>query len=155
MREAIGYHSVNPTRLTEDYFKFHHTQQGRSRVLMNDKGIGRIFFDLRRATAQFAFYSLGRNERNRYRSEGHLSLSRNARNQAQEPPGGRSYLERTLPRRAQAKQIKIEVKARPRRVDGLAYGKSHGPTITRGEQLSAGPKADKIVVAHVVNRAAT
>ena len=69
--------------------------------------------------------------------------------------GGRSYLERTLPRRAQAKQIKMEVKARPRRVDGLAYGKSHGPTITRGEQLSGGPKADKTAITHVVDRTAT
>jgi hypothetical protein len=40
MREAIVYHSVDPMRLTEDYFKIHHKQQGRSRVLMNDKGIG-------------------------------------------------------------------------------------------------------------------
>jgi hypothetical protein len=127
------------------------------------KGIRRIFFDLRRATAQFAFYSLGREGKRQIpKQRAYLPLSRNARDQTQEPDrlvmlhlGGRSYLERTLPRRAQAKQTKIEVKARPRRVDGLAYGKSHGPTITRGEQLSAGPKADKIVVAHVVNRAAT
>jgi hypothetical protein len=59
-------------RLTEDYFKIHHKQQGRSRVLMNDKVIGRIFFDLERATAQFAFYSLSRNERDRYRSKGRI-----------------------------------------------------------------------------------
>jgi GT2 family glycosyltransferase len=72
MREAIVYHSVDPIRLTEDYFKIHHKQQGRSRALMNDKGIGRIFFDLGRATAQFAFYSLGRNERDRYRSKGRI-----------------------------------------------------------------------------------
>jgi GT2 family glycosyltransferase len=72
MREAIVYHSVDPIRLTEDYFKIHHKQQGHSRVLMNDKGIGRIFFDLGRATAQFAFYSLGRNERDRYRSKGRI-----------------------------------------------------------------------------------
>jgi hypothetical protein len=67
----------------------------------------------------------------------------------------RSYLERTLPRRAQAKQIKTEVKACPGRVDGLAYGKSHGPTITRGEQLSGGPKADKTAITHVIDRVAT
>ena len=39
---------------------------------MNDKGIGRIFFDLGRATAQFAIYSLGKNERDRYRSKGRI-----------------------------------------------------------------------------------
>ena len=49
MREAVVYHSVDPIRLTEDYFKTHHKRQGQSRVLMNDKGIGHIFFNLGRA----------------------------------------------------------------------------------------------------------
>jgi hypothetical protein len=39
---------------------------------MNDKGIGRIFFDLGNASAQFAIYSLGKNERDRYRSKGRI-----------------------------------------------------------------------------------
>jgi GT2 family glycosyltransferase len=72
MREAVVYHSVDPLRLTEDYFRNHHKRQGHSRVLMNDKGIGRIFFDLGRATVQFAFYSLGSRERDRYRSKGRI-----------------------------------------------------------------------------------
>jgi GT2 family glycosyltransferase len=72
MRDAIVYHNVDPGRLTEDYFRVHHKQQGHSRVIMDDKGIGRIFFDLGRATAQFAFYSLGRSERDRYRSKGRI-----------------------------------------------------------------------------------
>ena len=72
MREAVVYHSVDPIRLTEDYFRTHHKRQGKSRVIMNDKGIGSIFFDLGRATAQFAFYSLGRSERDRYRSKGRM-----------------------------------------------------------------------------------
>ena len=72
MREAVVYHSVDPIRLTEDYFRTHHKRQGQSRVLMNDKGIGRIVFDLGRATAQFAFYSLGKRERDRYRSKGRM-----------------------------------------------------------------------------------
>jgi GT2 family glycosyltransferase len=72
MREAVVYHSVDPRRLTEDYFRAHHKRQGQSRVLMDDKGIGRIFFGLGRATAQFAFYSLGKSERNRYRSKGRI-----------------------------------------------------------------------------------
>jgi GT2 family glycosyltransferase len=72
IRDAVVYHSVDPIRLTEDYFRTHHKRQGHSRVLMNDKGIGRIFFDLGRATAQFAFYSLGRSERDRYRSKGRI-----------------------------------------------------------------------------------
>jgi GT2 family glycosyltransferase len=72
MREAVVYHSIDPIRLTEDYFKAHHKRQGHSRVLMDDKGIGRIFFDLGRATAQFAFYSLGKSERDRYRSKGRI-----------------------------------------------------------------------------------
>jgi GT2 family glycosyltransferase len=72
MREAIVYHSVDLRRLTEDYFSAHHKRQGHSRILMDDKGIGRIFFDLGRATAQFAFYSLGKSERHRYRSKGRI-----------------------------------------------------------------------------------
>ncbi|HSE85165.1 MAG TPA: glycosyltransferase family A protein [Candidatus Binatia bacterium] len=72
MGEAVVYHSVDPIRLTEDYFRTHHKRQGHSRVLMNDKGIGRIFLDLGRATAQFAFYSLGKSERDRYRSKGRI-----------------------------------------------------------------------------------
>jgi GT2 family glycosyltransferase len=72
MREAVVYHGIDPIRLTEDYFRAHHKRQGQSRVLMDDKGIGRIFFGLGRATAQFAFYSLGKSERNRYRSKGRI-----------------------------------------------------------------------------------
>jgi hypothetical protein len=72
MREAVVYHIIDPIRLTENYFKNHHKQQGHSRVLMDDKGFGRIFFDLGRATAQFAFYSLGKSERDRYRSKGRI-----------------------------------------------------------------------------------
>jgi GT2 family glycosyltransferase len=72
MREAIVYHRLDPSRLTEDYFRNHHKLQGRSRILMDDKGLGRIFLDLGRATAQFAFYSLGKKERDRYRSKGRM-----------------------------------------------------------------------------------
>jgi GT2 family glycosyltransferase len=72
MREAVVYHSVDLRRLTEEYFRAHHKRQGHSRVIMNDKGIGRIFLDLGRATAQFAFYSLGKSERDRYRSKGRI-----------------------------------------------------------------------------------
>jgi hypothetical protein len=70
---------------------------------MNDKGIGRIFFDLGRATAQFAIYSLGKNERDRYHTEAKavfITISECSRDQPQEPErpvtpsrfGGRSYL---------------------------------------------------------------
>jgi GT2 family glycosyltransferase len=72
MREAVVYHRIDPFRLTEEYFRTHHKQQGHSRILMNDRGIGRVFFDLGRASAQFAFYSLGRSERDRYRSKGRI-----------------------------------------------------------------------------------
>jgi GT2 family glycosyltransferase len=67
MREAVVYHSVDLRRLTEEYFRAHHKRQGHSRVIMNDKGIGRIFLDLGRA-----FYSLGKSERDRYRSKGRI-----------------------------------------------------------------------------------
>lgn len=72
MREAIVYHRIDASRLTEDYFRSHHKRQGHSRILMEDKGLGRIFLDLARAAAQFAFYSLGKKERDRYRSKGRM-----------------------------------------------------------------------------------
>jgi len=72
MREAIVYHHVDPLRLTEDYFRTHHKRQGQSRILINDKRLGHIFFDLGHATARFAFYSLGTSERDRYRSKGRI-----------------------------------------------------------------------------------
>jgi hypothetical protein len=101
MREAIVYHSVDPMRLTEDYFKIHHKQQGRSRMLMNDKGIGRIFFDLGRATAQFAFYSLGQNERDQIpKQRPHLSLSRNASKPSSRIATRRKPTNRICPRRS-------------------------------------------------------
>jgi glucosyl-dolichyl phosphate glucuronosyltransferase len=72
MREAVVYHRIDPFRLTEEYFRTHHKRQGHSRILMQDRAIGRVFFDLGRASAQFAFYSLGRSERDRYRSKGRI-----------------------------------------------------------------------------------
>jgi GT2 family glycosyltransferase len=72
MRESIVYHRIDPSRLTEDYFRTHHKRQGHSRILMEDKGLGRIFFDLGRATAQFVFYSVRKKERDQYRSKGRM-----------------------------------------------------------------------------------
>jgi glycosyltransferase involved in cell wall biosynthesis len=72
MREAVVYHSVDRLRLTEDYFRTIHKRQGHSRVIMSNRGIGRIFFDLVHAAARFGFHSLGRRERDRYRSKGRM-----------------------------------------------------------------------------------
>lgn len=72
MREAVVYHSVDRLRLTEDYFRTIHKRQGHSRIIMSDRGIGRIFFDLVHAAARFAFHSLGSRERDRYRSKGRM-----------------------------------------------------------------------------------
>ena len=72
IREAIVYHQVDRSRLTEDYFKLVHKRQGRSRLVFKNHGTGHIIFDLCRASAQFGFYSLAGEERNLYRSKGRI-----------------------------------------------------------------------------------
>lgn len=72
MREAVVYHRVDQRRLTEDYFRTIHKLQGKSRMLMRDRGIMQIFFDLGRVMAQYAFHSIIGRERARYRSKGRI-----------------------------------------------------------------------------------
>jgi hypothetical protein len=79
MREAIVYHSVDPMRLTEDYFKIHHKQQGCSRVLMNDKGIGRISLISGAPPLNSPFTRWAETKRPIPKQRSYLSLSRNAR----------------------------------------------------------------------------
>jgi glycosyltransferase involved in cell wall biosynthesis len=72
MADAVVYHELNRDRLTEAYFKTLHQNQGRSRLVFKDQGVCRIFFDLCRVSAQFAFYFLFGGERNKYRSKGRV-----------------------------------------------------------------------------------
>jgi glycosyltransferase involved in cell wall biosynthesis len=78
-RIAIGYapqaivdHRVERHRLTEEYFKQIHWQQGGSRFLIQRRSSAAILFNLTRATTQYIFYTLIGKERKRYRSKGRI-----------------------------------------------------------------------------------
>ncbi len=70
--QAIVYHRVDRSRPTEAYFKLIHKRQGRGRLPLKKQSMGRIFFDLTRASVQYTFYALIRSARNKYRSKGRL-----------------------------------------------------------------------------------
>jgi GT2 family glycosyltransferase len=70
--KAVVYHRVDRNRLTDEYFKQSHLRQGRSRFLIRHRSVPEILFNLARAFAQYAFYTLLCKERNRYRSKGRI-----------------------------------------------------------------------------------
>ena len=72
MPEAIAYHRVDRTRLTEEYFKSIHKKQGKSRLLFKDRSVLHILFALSRAALQYGIDSLIAKERRRYRSKGRV-----------------------------------------------------------------------------------
>jgi GT2 family glycosyltransferase len=72
MSEAVVYHQVDRSRLTEAYFKATHSRQGRSRLIMSNPGMTRILFDLCRAALQYGYYSLIGKERLKYRGKGRV-----------------------------------------------------------------------------------
>ena len=72
MREATVYHSVDQSRLTEEYFARVHRRQGHSRLLIKPRGTAHILFNLSRASVQYMLYSLTRQERKRYRNKGRV-----------------------------------------------------------------------------------
>jgi GT2 family glycosyltransferase len=72
MKEAIVYHRVDRSRLTEAYFKSLHQRQGRSRLLISNPGTARILFNLCRASAQYWLYAMTGHERKKYRSKGRI-----------------------------------------------------------------------------------
>jgi GT2 family glycosyltransferase len=70
--QAVVYHRIDRSRLTEDYFKSTHKRQGRSRLLMSNPGTARILFDLCRAMLQYGYYCVVPNERDKYRGKGRV-----------------------------------------------------------------------------------
>jgi GT2 family glycosyltransferase len=72
IRDAIVYHRVDSCRLTEEYFKLAHRRQGASRLLINKRSLGRVFFDLGRSCILQGYHSLRGNERDFYRSKGRV-----------------------------------------------------------------------------------
>jgi GT2 family glycosyltransferase len=72
MRDAIVFHQVDRSRLTEAYFQSIHRRQGASRYLIKRQSAGRIIIDLGRVSAQYGIYSIFGGERKRYRSKGRI-----------------------------------------------------------------------------------
>ena len=75
MQEAIAYHRVDRSRLTEEYFKSlhkQHKQQGKSRLLIKDRSVPHILFEICRMTSLYGINSLLGKERRRYRSKGRI-----------------------------------------------------------------------------------
>ncbi len=67
---AVVYHQVDWSRLTEEYFRLRHEQQGRSRLLYKNQSFATILPNLMRSIWTFAWYSLVNNERKKYRAKG-------------------------------------------------------------------------------------
>jgi len=64
------YHCVDWNRLTEEFFRRRHEQQGRSRLLFKKQSIAAIVPDILRSISTFAWYSVTGNERKKYRAKG-------------------------------------------------------------------------------------
>jgi len=64
------YHKVDWDRLTEEFFRLRHEQQGRSRFLYKKQSIASIIPNLMRAIWTFGWYSVMNNERKKYRAKG-------------------------------------------------------------------------------------
>lgn len=72
MHDAIVHHSINPTRLTEEYFEKVHRRQGASRSLIKGHGSAHIWYDLCRASAGYLFHKSFGDERKSYRNKGRV-----------------------------------------------------------------------------------
>lgn len=68
--KAAVYHEVDWSRLTEEFFKLRHEQQGRSRLLYKSNSFFSIVPNLMRAAWTLGWYSLLGNERRKYRAKG-------------------------------------------------------------------------------------
>jgi GT2 family glycosyltransferase len=68
--QAAVYHEVDWSRLTEDFFRQRHEQQGRSRLLYKNQSLASILPNLMRSVWSFGWYSALGNERKKYRSKG-------------------------------------------------------------------------------------
>jgi GT2 family glycosyltransferase len=72
MRDAIAYHGVDRSRLTEEYFKALHKKQGKSRLLMKDRSVPHILLGICSMTSLYGINCLFSGERRRYRSKGRI-----------------------------------------------------------------------------------
>jgi len=67
---AEVYHEVDWSRLTEEYFRLRHEQQGRSRLLFKQRSLLSILSNFLRSMISFAWYSIKGHERKKYRAKG-------------------------------------------------------------------------------------
>ena len=95
--QAIVYHRVDRTRLTDEYFEQSHRRQGGSRFLIRNHRAATIVFDLARAVALYAYHAVRGNERKRFRSKGRIY----------------HYLGMLEAKRHQAAETKPRLKTRP------------------------------------------
>jgi GT2 family glycosyltransferase len=68
--QAGVYHEVDWSRLTEEFFRVRHEQQGRSRLIYKNQSLASIVANLIRSVWAFSWYSLVGNERKKYRAKG-------------------------------------------------------------------------------------
>ena len=64
------YNELDPGRLTEEFFRLRHEQQGRSRFIFKQPSIFSIIPNLMRSIWTYGWYSLAGNERRKYRAKG-------------------------------------------------------------------------------------
>ena len=67
---AAVYNEIDPSRLTEEFFRFRHEQQGRSRLIYKGSSLWTVIPNLMRSLWTFGWYSLIGQERKRYRAKG-------------------------------------------------------------------------------------
>src|ERR1044071_6310209 len=70
--KAMVFHRIDPSRLTEEYFRQSHRRQGASRFVIREHSRLEIYSDLWRAINQYSFYALFGKKRSRYRSKGRI-----------------------------------------------------------------------------------
>lgn len=70
--QAAVYHEVDWNRLTEEFFRARHRQQGTSRYIYKRQPLASIAANLLRVTAAYGWYSLRGNVRKKYRAKGRM-----------------------------------------------------------------------------------
>jgi len=67
---AAVYNELDPSRLTEEFFRLRHEQQGRSRLAYKGSSILTIIPNIMRSIWTYCWFSLTGNERRKYRAKG-------------------------------------------------------------------------------------
>jgi GT2 family glycosyltransferase len=67
---SVVYHDVDWSRLTEEYFRWRHEMQGKSRLIYKESSLLTILPNLVRSMVTFCWYALLGNERKKYRAKG-------------------------------------------------------------------------------------